>query len=161
MRQTIGGVYQVYHVLSVVVEVEKRNNMKTNETKEEFIELRAKGYSLAKIAQDISVSKRTLIDWSKELEEEIANRKAVELEALYEKHYMLKEHRIELFGGLLSKLKDELSTRDLYTVPTDKLVDMLMKCSNHLRDEFTEMALKSSAQIQTEKSNRQFIESLG
>ena len=41
--------------------------MKTNGTKEEFIELRAKGYSLAKIAQDVSVSKRTLVEWSKDL----------------------------------------------------------------------------------------------
>ena len=135
--------------------------MKTNETKEEFIELRAKGHSLAKIAQDISVSKRTLVDWSKDLEEEIANRKSVELEALFEKHYMLKEHRIQLFGGLLCNIKDELSKRDLSTVPTDKLVDMMMKCSNQLKDEFTETALKSSTQIEAEKSSRQFIESLG
>jgi hypothetical protein len=135
--------------------------MKTTDIKEEFIELRAKGHSLAKIAQDISVSKRTLVDWSKELEEEISNFKALEMEALYEKHYMLKEHRIQLFGGILSKIHDELSGRNLSDVGTAQLMELMIKISNQLKDEFAETALKSSTQIEAEKSSRQFIESLG
>jgi hypothetical protein len=37
----------------------------------------------------------------------------------------------------------------------------MIKISNQLKDEFTETALKSSTQIEAEKSSRQFIESLG
>ncbi len=40
--------------------------MHTNETKDRFIELRAQGLSLAKIASDLGVSKRTLVDWNHE-----------------------------------------------------------------------------------------------
>ena len=49
--------------------------MELLETKERFIELRAKGWSFDKIAKEIGKAKQTLIDWSKELQDEIANRK--------------------------------------------------------------------------------------
>ena len=58
--------------------------MELIDTKERFIEMRAKGYSFDKIALELGKAKQTLIDWSKELQDEIANRKALELEALYE-----------------------------------------------------------------------------
>ena len=53
--------------------------MELLQTKERFIELRAKGWSFDKIAKEIGKAKQTLIDWSKELQDEIANRKALEL----------------------------------------------------------------------------------
>lgn len=65
--------------------------MELLETKERFIELRAKGWSFDKIAKEIGKAKQTLIDWSKELQDEIANRKALELEALYETYYLQRE----------------------------------------------------------------------
>ena len=58
--------------------------METTELKERFIELRAKGWSFDKIAKETGKAKQTLIDWSKELQDEIGNRKALELEALYD-----------------------------------------------------------------------------
>jgi len=73
--------------------------MEILETKERFIELRAKGYSFDKIAKELGKAKQTLIDWSKELQDEVANRKAVELESLYENYYLLKEHRLQTFGA--------------------------------------------------------------
>ena len=82
--------------------------METIEQKEKFIELRAKGYSFDKIAKELGRAKQTLIDWSKELEEEIANHKALELEALYEKYYLHKETRRQTFGELLGKIKKEI-----------------------------------------------------
>lgn len=53
------------------------------EMKRDFLLLPAKGLSFAKIATQLSVSKATLISWSKDLEAEIARLKAVELETLY------------------------------------------------------------------------------
>jgi len=82
--------------------------MEAIEQKEKFIELRAKGYSFDKIAKELGRAKQTLIDWSKELEEEIANLKALELEALYEKYYLHKENRLQTFGELLGKIKKEI-----------------------------------------------------
>ena len=52
--------------------------MEILETKEKFIELRAKGWSFDKIAKELGKAKQTLINWSKELEDEIDNLKALE-----------------------------------------------------------------------------------
>ena len=96
--------------------------METSNIKERFIELRAQGYSFDRIAKELGKAKQTLIDWSKDLQEEIANRKALELEALYEKYYLLKENRLQTFGAMLTKIKAEVERRDLSDVPTDKLL---------------------------------------
>ncbi len=56
--------------------------MADSKTIERFIELRAKGLSFDKIAKDLGKAKQTLIDWSKDYQEEIANLKALELETL-------------------------------------------------------------------------------
>lgn len=45
--------------------------MEILETKQQFIELRAKGWSFDKIAKKLGKAKQTLIDWSKELDKDI------------------------------------------------------------------------------------------
>ena len=61
--------------------------MKDQETKEGFVELRAKGWSFDRIAQELRVSKQTLINWRREFALQISNLKAIELEALREKFF--------------------------------------------------------------------------
>ena len=134
--------------------------METLDTKERFIELRAKGWSFDKIAQELGKAKQTLIDWSKELEEEIANLKALELEALYEKHYLLKENRLQVFGELLSKIKEEALSRDLSDVPTDKLLELLLKYSNQVNEEIVEPKFKTSGDIREERLDKELLEEL-
>jgi len=130
------------------------------EEKERFIELRAKGWSFDKIAKKLGKAKQTLINWSKELEDEIANLKALELEALYEKHYLLKENRIETFGVLLRKLKDEVMSRDLSDVPTDKLLDLLLKYENQLKDEIITPIYKTSEEIKEDELDKELLNEL-
>jgi transcriptional regulator with XRE-family HTH domain len=60
--------------------------MKDNETKTRFMELRAQGLPLKKIAAEIKVSKTTLINWDRDFKGEIDNLRAVELEAMYDKY---------------------------------------------------------------------------
>lgn len=134
--------------------------MELLETKEKFIELRAKGWSFDKIAKELGKAKQTLIDWSKELENEIANLKTLELEALYEKHYLLKENRIETFGVLLRKLKDEVMSRDLSDVPTDKLLDLFLKYNSQIKEEIVEPIYKSSQELIEERQDRELLEEL-
>ena len=134
--------------------------MELLETKEKFIELRAKGWSFEKIAKQLGKAKQTLIDWSKELDDEIANLKALELEALYEKHYLLKENRIETFGELLRKLKDEVMSRDLSDVPTDKLLDLFLKYNSQVKEEIVEPIYKSSKELIREKEDRELLDVL-
>jgi DNA-binding XRE family transcriptional regulator len=134
--------------------------MELLETKEKFIELRAKGMSFDKIAKEIGKAKQTLIDWSKELQDEIANRKALELEALYEKYYLLKENRLQTFGDMLTKIKKEIEQRDLSDVPTDKLLDLLLKYENQVKDEVVEPTYKSSKEIEEERLDKKLLEEL-
>ncbi len=128
--------------------------------KEKFIELRAKGYSFDKIAQELGKAKQTLIDWSKELQDEIANVKALELEALYERYYLLKESRLQTFGEMIIKIKAEIEKRQLSDVPTDKLLDLLLKYNSLVKEEYIEPLFKSSEEIIDERTDRELLDEL-
>ena len=134
--------------------------MEIIDTKERFIELRAKGWSFDKIAKETGKAKQTLIDWSKDLQDEIANRKALELEALYESYYLMRENRLQTFGVMLTKIKTEVERRDLSDVPTDKLLELLLKYSNQVKEEIVEPIYKSSQEIKEERQDRELLEEL-
>lgn len=55
--------------------------MGTIETKRRFIELRTQGYLFDKIAKKLGKAKQTLLDWSKELDQDIAQAKGQELDS--------------------------------------------------------------------------------
>ncbi len=130
------------------------------EVKEKFIELRAKGWSFDKIAKELHKRKATLIDWSKELESEIANRKAIELEVLYEKHYLLKEQRIEILGNLLNKIINEIENRNLKDIPTNKLFDLFLKYNKEIKEEMIEPVYKSTMEIENERQSYELLKTL-
>ncbi len=131
--------------------------MELTEIKEKFIEMRAQGYSFDRIAKELGKAKQTLIDWSKELQEEIANLKALELEALYEKYYLLKQTRLQTFGEMLIKIKKEIDKRDLSDVPTDKLLDLLLKYNSQVEEELVEPVFKSSVEMDEERMDREAL----
>ena len=118
--------------------------MKDTNTKERFLTLRAQGLSFDKIAQELKTSKGTLIEWSKELEIEISNLKAIELEALQEKYYILKRRRIELFGEKLEAIKLEVGKRNLEDVSTERLLDLLLRFGGVLTAEDVETTLRQN-----------------
>ena len=115
--------------------------MKSQDLKNHFIELRAQGLSYDKISQELNVSKQTLINWSKELRDKIANLRAIEIEVLQEKYFMTKKGKIELFGEQIEKIKKELATRDLEDISSEKLTDMIMKYYSLLKDEIPNVYL--------------------
>ena len=108
------------------------------EVKSQFIELRAKGWSYLKIARKLKVSKNTLASWGAELDGDIANLRAVEMEALHEKYFMTKEARIQLLGEQLKEIKAELKRRGLEAVSTEKLLEMELKLYQALQAEYVE-----------------------
>lgn len=126
--------------------------METNEKKEKFIQLRGKGYSFDKIAKKLQMSKQTLINWNKELEEEISNFKAMELELLYEKYYLTREQRLQTFGQMLSRLKDEIDIRNLSEIPTDKLLDLFLKYNEKVKEELIEPKFLDSTEMERKKN---------
>ena len=108
------------------------------EQKARFIELRAKGHSYAVIAKELNVSKGTLAAWNAELEAEIAKRRAVELEALQEEFFLLKEGRIRLIGEQLKAIQTEIGKRDLSKVNTERLLELQLRYFEELKGEYVE-----------------------
>lgn len=106
--------------------------MKDPATKEQFVELRAQGVSFAVIAERLGVAKSTLIAWSKEAENDIGNLRQIYTEALREKYRMGAERRVELFAKQLDAVEGELAKRDMSTVPTERLFDMLVKLGREI-----------------------------
>ena len=130
--------------------------MKEIDVKERFIELRAKGYSFDKISKELGKAKQTLINWNAELKEVIDNLKSERLEELYTIHNLNRENRIETFGELLFKIKDELTRRDLSDVPTDKLLDLYLKYERQTKEDMTEPVFFSEKQIENIKNPMQW-----
>jgi len=113
------------------------------EQKRRFIELRAKGHGYAHIAKELGVSKGTLVNWNAELETEIARAKAVELEALQEEFFLLKEGRIRLLGQQLKAIQAEAGRRDLSEVNTGKLLELLLRFFAELKGEYVEVGRRT------------------
>ncbi|HOX59460.1 MAG TPA: hypothetical protein P5205_20185 [Candidatus Paceibacterota bacterium] len=96
--------------------------MHSADTKSRFLELRAKGWSLARIAVAIDVSQRTLVDWNRQHLEELRALRALEIEALQEKLLATHEHELACLAKHLEQVEGELakrkfdyeSTRDLF-----------------------------------------------
>ncbi len=121
--------------------------MEGQEKKERFIELRGKGLSYDRIAKQLQVSRQTLITWSKELEKEIANFRAIEMEALQEQFYCTKQKRVELMGKQLQAIQKELEKRDLTQVSTERLFDLLLKITNQLKEEEIKTVFKTDMEF--------------
>ena len=134
--------------------------MEIIETKRRFIELRAKGYSFDKIAKELGKAKQTLLDWSRDLDQEIAQAKALELDSLYESYSLYKEARLKTLGEILSKLKKEVDKRDLTDLPTDRLLDLFLKYEGVVKESLVEPVFKSSKEIEEEKEDRLLLEEL-
>ena len=109
--------------------------MKSAEEKERFIELRAEGRSYADIAEQLNVSKPTLIAWGKDLQKEVANARTLRLDALFEKYAVAKSKRVEVFGKRLEAILTELDTRTLSDVPTPALLKLALDYGDRLRAE--------------------------
>lgn len=103
--------------------------------KQAFIELRAKGITYEKIAKKLGKTKQTLINWSKELTEEIANHREIELESLRAQYLATKEARLKVLSDNLDRVEKALEKRTLEDVCTDKLMSLALKLSQQLAAE--------------------------
>jgi hypothetical protein len=107
--------------------------------RDQFIEMRAEGMTFANIAKELEISHNTAVQWSRELYDSIRAAKAFKDEEMIEKYKMTREKRIEMFGERLLAIRDELAKRDLSDIPTYKLFDMMIKCSEALEAETSDL----------------------
>lgn len=108
------------------------------ELKAEFVDLRAKGFSLSKIAKRLHLSKTTVSEWNSEFSETVARLRALELEAIQERFALQKEARLKALGGHLQAMERELAKRDMADVPTEKLLDYILKYHKQAQEERVE-----------------------
>lgn len=130
------------------------------ETKLKIVELRSKDTSIQKIASQLGVAKQTVVDVCKDMKDEIATLRAIQLDALYEEQALTAEARIKRLSSLLEKIQAELDSRTLADVPTDKLVDLLIKTESQLEGAKVEPIFKSSQEQREEREARESLNAL-
>ena len=95
--------------------------MKDQETQQKFITLRTQGRTYARIAEELKVSQRTLIDWSRKFQFEIQNGRAIEREALRERYLAQGEEQARQLGERLREVEAVLATRPVADLSTPRL----------------------------------------
>lgn len=106
-------------------------DMITTEQKNQIAVLRAQDISYLKIAEKLKISKPTIIEAVKDMENLILNLKSIEIEALKETLNLTHRHRLETLSKMLQKTKDEIMSRDLKDIPADKLIELYMKIESN------------------------------
>ena len=99
----------------------ERTDMHDDNTVQRFIELRAQGWSYARLVAELNVSKPTLIAWSRKHQFQMNNLKAIELEALGDKWLASTADRVNTLGEQLRQVEAELAQRNLADLTTPQL----------------------------------------
>ena len=117
--------------------------MHDQETQQKFVELRAQGRSFARIATELKVAKRSLIDWSRKFQFEIHNRRAIELEALQEEFMASREERVRRLGTQLAEVEAELQKRSVAELSTARLFALADALRRQIQRETGEVRFSS------------------
>jgi hypothetical protein len=107
--------------------------MYDTDMKNQFLELRAKGWSLSRIAERLKVSQRTLVDWNRQEHEQIRTLRAIEWEALQEKILASREQELISLKKELDRLEAELAKRTMQYVSTENLYRLLALVRGEIR----------------------------
>jgi hypothetical protein len=105
------------------------------EKQQRFVHLRAEGWSFARIAEDLQVSKPTLIKWSHKFQFDIQNQRGILLEHLREKWLSTRDIRVNALGEQLHKVEAELAKRDIATLTTGQLFSLAESLRRLIRQE--------------------------
>ena len=137
------------------------NTVRNIEEQARFIELRARGMSFQKIAEEIGVSKPTLIKWNGELLEQVKEAQYLEYEKLIEQYGLFRKERFEVYCKALQTALIEFQERaeagELKKVPTDKLFSLLEQLEKRLEKD-TERELLSVTVRDNWSLNSKYLE---
>ena len=125
--------------------------MYTSEKRDKFVELRAQGWSLSHIATELDITKRTLVDWNRDLATEVQSLRTLELELVQEKILASRQEELDRLYRLQKDIADELGNRRLKYIDTEKL----FRLSLDLRHEIERLVNAKAAlgQDSTERAN--------
>lgn len=102
---------------------------------ERFIELLARGKSLASIATELDVARSTLIAWSRQHRLAIQNARAFELDDLRQRLLGTREFRATACSNLLGRVEEEIKKRDLASLPTWRLFELAESLRRRISEE--------------------------
>ena len=103
--------------------------MHSEQTIQRFIELRASGWTYARLMTELNVSKPTLIDWSRKHQFQIQNLRVIEMEQLAGQWLNSTADRVKILGEQLQHVEAELVQRD----PADLTTAQLYTLARNLR----------------------------
>ena len=102
----------------------------TNDQRMAFVMQRAQGKSFDKIADDLGITKQTLIKWQGELFAQIREQEFYEIQLITEAYAVTRRQRFDATAKTLSAVLAELARRvdtdQLAEMPTDKLVNLAL-----------------------------------
>jgi len=108
----------------------------TQESKtQKFISLRSQGTRYEEISKQLKVPLETLIEWSQSHKLAIENLKSIAEEVKRCELLDRDSLRQELLNECFTAIVEELKSRNLSDVPTEKLIDQLLRFSTALKDE--------------------------
>ena len=113
--------------------------MHDQEAQQKFVELRVQGRSFARIASELNISKRTLINWSRKFQFEIHNQRVIELEALQEKYLASREEEVARLGEHLTEVEEELKKRSVTVLSTPRLFTLAESLRLRIKREIGEV----------------------
>jgi transposase-like protein len=132
--------------------------MKEQETKQKFVELRAKGVSFARIAEQLGVAKSTLINWSREHQHLIQNLRTIEWEDFLDRTLASRQDRLKAISEELRRIEAELAGRDLKTVPTAGLHALAERLRRRLERECGSLQFSSPIKLHRDDDTRDAIQ---
>src|SRR5580765_4405275 len=132
--------------------------MKDQETVQKFIELRSRGVSFARIAEQLGDAKSTLILWSREHQHLIQNLRAIEWEEFVDKTLASKHERLKVVSEQLRRLDDELARRDVGSIPTPRLLSMAEQLRRRLDRECTAPQFSAAIELSRDDESRAAIQ---
>ena len=132
--------------------------MKDQETVQKFIELRSKGVSFQRIADQLGVAKSTLINWSREHQHLIQNLRAIEWEDFVDRTLASRQERLKALSEQLRRLDAELAQRDLASVPTARLQSMAEQLRRRLDRECDLPRFSAGVELSRDDDTRQAVQ---
>ena len=107
-----------------------------NDQRMAFVMQRAQGKSFDKIADDLGISKQTLIKWQGELFAQIREQEFYEVQTITEAYAVTRRQRFDAtartLGAVLAELARRVDTDQLADMATDKLVNLALVLEKRL-----------------------------
>lgn len=134
--------------------------MLNTEQEDRILLLRAKGKSYSTISKEERISKQTAVDICKKYEERISALRALELDEMYEKQRITYEERISAHANLMKRIREEIESRDLSDISTDKLIELFIKQNETIREELIEPQFRSREEQERDREERNLLNSI-